>query len=270
MVQEIDFLSESYRQSRRRQQKSLWRRATLVAAVTIIAAATVQQRLSHSRLRENRDRLQAEATQMLAAFENVGVLKNAHQHLDTRANLVANLNVCVHPTRILYDTVNNLPRFVQITKFELTHNIRSQRNSNAPRIRKRPDNQKISETSDAATDLGQLIQNRKDRSLIVSLSGIAPDDVSIAQYLATLERAGTFDRVRLLFTDRHRVRNEPLRKFGIELRVRKPGEGLLKNQVTRRFDEFGRVMSSVSLPQRPPENATQVVARPDVQNGRPQ
>ncbi len=61
---------------------------------------------------------------------------------------------------------------------------------------------------------------------MLTLSGIAPDDLAISKYLVALRETKLFERVTLAFTGQHQVRDENWRNFQIKLQVRQPATWL--------------------------------------------
>ena len=70
-------------------------------------------------------------------------------------------------------------------------------------------------------DLESLLKRTEETAQFLSLSGMAPDDGAIAQYLGALQESGLFSDVTLEFTDQHAVSDQFVRKFGVRLRLNK-------------------------------------------------
>ena len=81
------------------------------------------------------------------------------------------------------------------------------------------------------SDLNELRNSTKLSATMLTLSGIAPDDLSISQYLVALRETDLFERVTLSFTGQHTVREETWRKFEVRLQVKNP-EALLDHTPT--------------------------------------
>ena len=71
-------------------------------------------------------------------------------------------------------------------------------------------------------DLTELRHATSRSATMLTLSGIAPDDLAISAYLVALRETKLFERVTLAFTGQHRVRDENWRNFQIRLQVKHP------------------------------------------------
>ena len=165
-------------------------------------------------------------------------LQRTIEQLDFQANLIACLRVRTRPTHVLAVVVGSLPKFVTLTE------LRAAYDTNAPSaLRPSPTDQQqqteAAQQSAAQIDLDQLKEDARQKSLFVTLAGIAPDDVAIAHYLVALQETNTFNDVQLRFTDQYTLRNHSLRQFEIRLRVRKPGSGRLSQPLTTRNKPAG-------------------------------
>jgi Tfp pilus assembly protein PilN len=228
MIPSIDFLPTSYHQKRQAQQKTLWRRGVSVVFVALIAAGAFGQWQSRLRLQTTRDGLRKQVADMTIQLAGRDAIKHKIEQLDCQANLIACLRVHTRPTHVLAAVVSSLPEFVTLTELRAAYDADA-----SSALRLPPANQQQTEAaqkSAAQIDLDQLQEDARQNSLFVTLAGIAPDDVAIAQYLVALQETHTFDDVQLHYTDQYTLRDHPLREFEIRLRVRKPGssERLLK------------------------------------------
>lgn len=222
MTQIINFLPDSYHRRRQKQRKRIWRRGVFVVFVALIAAGALGQWRSRLRLESTRDGLQRQVSDVTARLADRGELQRQVEQLDFEADLIAYLRVRIPPTRVLADVVDSLPKFVALTELRAEYDRTSAETSR--RTQTSPSTAETEEhRSPAEIDFEEIRQEFDRQALFVTLAGIAPDDMAIARFLKTLERTNTFDRVQLLYTDRHSVRDLSLRKFGVRLRVKRPG-----------------------------------------------
>jgi len=218
MLPVIDFLPASHVQNQLRRRRLAWRLSVACAFLGLALLGTFAQYQVRARLESSRSQLEARAAQMQAQLESDAALYRRVRDLDARANLVTRLRVRVAATRLLADVVANLPPFVSLTEFRTTVE------TSAPRPEQKSARGKDAPPPPAppAADLAELEDRDARSTRIVSLQGLAPDDVAVSRFLAALERSGTFDEIRLLYTDRASYREHELRAFAIRLVVRKP------------------------------------------------
>ncbi len=217
-LQEIDFLPASYHQKRQRQKKSVWRRAVLIVVVGIVVAGSLRQRQVVVNLERRRDSLVMQTELIASQIEDAAPLKQQIERLETRANLRANLQTRISSNRLLAAITNELPEFVSISSYRVLRE--TDRSISKRKRRKKDDSEEQSEEQPAAIDLRMLSENRQTSKWVVTVNGIAPDDVAISQYLDRLSRSDLFEQVTPLFTDEYRFRDHRLRHFGVRLTVR--------------------------------------------------
>jgi hypothetical protein len=222
MTHTIDFLPAGYHQRRQLDLKKRWRQGLLLVFASLIALGTVQQRHSQARLVAERDRLRLQADAMAAQLGNAEALRQEILDLDASAALLARLQLRPAGTRVLQAIAQSLPAFVSLKEIRTSHERTASRTpaSAADRAAKPKDVPAAGGTPQAA-DLAKLMEQQRESSLVVSLAGIAPDDVAVSAYLAALRRTQLFDDVQLLYTDLHVYREERLRRFGLRLKVRR-------------------------------------------------
>jgi Tfp pilus assembly protein PilN len=222
-IQQIDFLPPTYLQNRLRKRKMLWHRGAAAVFLLGIIAGTIQQQRTRLALLSRRDQAQQESARMLEQLGKPEPLQEQIRRLDARANLVTYLRVRVPTTRVLAAASNHLPPYVRLTRLELK---RESLPAAALTLPKPPT------TSGAAKDEAKLPEQLDYEKLnaaaaetaqFVLLDGVAPDDVSIARYLAALQRDGLFADVKLLFTEEHVQFGHRLRQFGLRLKLHAPG-----------------------------------------------
>lgn len=158
---------------------------------------------------------------MTAQLENPESLRKQIQELDARANLLTFLQVRVPPTRVLAALTNPLPPFVTLNEVSLkneTVTVLAVPGELPPAAAAK------TVTNPHQADLQRLVDQAKSSELVVTVSGIAPDDVAIARYLAALQDQKLFREVKLLYTDEHTLLEHPRRRFGLRLTLRRPAK----------------------------------------------
>lgn len=223
MVQQIDFLPASYHQARQRKQRQLWRRCLAFVFLSLMALGTYGQHHRHVKLKLQRDRLQEQAGRLTSQLQNADELRVQIQQLDAKINLEAFLQYRVPPTRILAAVTNALPRYVTLTECRSSLETINRESSSGSRSRQnQPAEVDSTGKPPEEVDLLRLERENQQSGLFVSLEGIAPDDVSIANYLAALGATEMFDNVRIVYIGEHAYRDHGLRSFRARLAVKKP------------------------------------------------
>ena len=222
MVDDINFLPAGYHHSRHRRKKQAWRRGAFVAVLLLIFAGSAKQWHARRALEATRDELRRRAADSLAQLGPAEALNARIARLDSQTTLLVRLQTRVPPTRLLADVTRSLPEFVSLTQFRV-HREGAAPLGGLPAALRAGTQPAPEATAPAEKDLDELQRLDEQSHLVVSLLGIAPDDVAISHFLAAMQETGTFAEVQLQYTDETTFREYRLRSFSIRLVVRRPG-----------------------------------------------
>lgn len=222
MIPSIDFLPATYHVKRQREHKTLWRRMMVFFFLALAALGTWQQRQIRLKLEARRDELQSIAEGLSQAIPSQAKLDQRMKDLETRARLLMALELRVPMTRVLSSVTGSLPDLVSL--HECQAEVAASENSGIKRIVMTPPQgtAKTEKVQPFDADLNALRETSSRTATMLTLSGIAPDDFAISQYLVALRETKLFDRVTLAFTGQHQVRDEPWRNFQVRLQVKNP------------------------------------------------
>ncbi len=221
MVQEIDFLPQSYHVARQRRKKRNWRRSIAAVCLLLMGLGTVQQQRTESNLQKKRDQIRAESSRMIAQLGDPVQLQQQIHDLDARAELRVMLMLRPRPTRVLESLTRLLPKHVSLKSLRAAPEMAAQTNDSPHPI---ADNRAGVEQEERPFE-GDLLELEQEITAFrqsVALRGIAPDDVAVSEYIRRLDDSGLFDDVRLQFTEEFEFREHRLRTFEIRLLVRRP------------------------------------------------
>lgn len=218
-VQDVDFLPVTYRLTRLKKRQTIWRRSSLVVFIGLIAAGGLGQIELRRQLVKNRDTLRADADRVRLQLGNPDDLRGKINRLRAEADLLTYLRIRVPPTRLLAGVSNALPPYVTLTEFDLRCELPP---IVAPVGPPNSDAAKSSTRLPREKDLDELQKMAAGTKLCVNVSGTAPDDNAIAEFLKALDRSGNFVEVTLLFTDLLVIDDSNFRRFGIRLLVKPP------------------------------------------------
>lgn len=226
MVPSIDFLPATYHVQRQREHKTLWRRMMVLFFLVLAALGTWQQRDLRRKLEARRDELQSMAAGLLQPVQAQSSLEQQLNELETRALLLTTLGLRVPMTRVLTAITNSLPELVSLSDCHAETGLKETAGKKPFATSPVPVANKDKTPSPFESDLAELRKAAELSATMLTLNGIAPDDLAISQYLVTLRETGLFERVTLSFTGQHPVREETWRKFEVRLQVKNP-EALL-------------------------------------------
>lgn len=247
MVPQIDFLPATYHVQRQREHKTLWRRMMVFFFLALAGLGTCQQREIRQKLEARRDELQSMAEGLLQPVKAQSTLEQQLNELETRALLLTTLELRVPMTRVLNAITTSLPELASLNECNAESGQKENANlrtsvgaSPAPPPPTAAPNK--TPKSPFELDLTALRDASGVSAMMLTLTGIAPDDLTISQYLVALRETGLFERVTLSFTGQHTVREETWRKFEVRLQLKHP-EALLDRspaapRVTRGIHSF--------------------------------
>ena len=230
MIPQIDFLPTTYHVQRQREHKTLWRRMMMLFFLTLAALGTWQQQDLRRRLEVRRDELQSKAEGLLQPIKAQSNLQQQLNDVEARALLLTTLELRVPMTRILNAVTSSLPEMMSLSECNAEPGQKEQSGLRPAVPRPLPTANKVT-PSPFASDLTELRSAAGLSTLMLTLSGIAPDDLTISQYLVALRETGLFERVTLSFTGQHTIREETWRKFEVRLQLKNP-ETLLDHTPT--------------------------------------
>lgn len=221
MIQEIDFLPQSYHVVRQRRKKRNWRRSIAAVCLLLMGLGTVQQQRTESNLQKKRDQIRAESSRMIAQLGDPVQVQQQIDDLDARAELRVMLMLRPRPTRVLETLTGLLPKHVSLKSLRAAPEMTAQTNASSHPIADTRAGVE-QEAHPFEDDLLELEQELTAFRQSVSLRGTAPDDVAVSEYIRRLDDSGLFDDVRLQFTEELEFREHRLRTFEIRLLVRRP------------------------------------------------
>lgn len=223
MVPEIDFLPSSYHKAQKRQQKRTWNRFIVVAFLVLVGLGAFAQWRTESKLGDERDKILVQADRMTSSLRKADDLKKQIDQLDLQADFVTQLSMQARLTPLLETLTAARPTYVRLlevqSKYEKLEVIQSLTKRKA---KKKTDTK--NEVDPFKDDLDRIRTAAGEQAMIVTLRGVAPDDLAVSQFLAGLQKADFFGSIILLYSDEYQFGEYKLRSFGMRLRLRPIGE----------------------------------------------
>ena len=218
MVPQIDFLPATYHVQRQREHKRLWRRMMVLFFLALAMLGTWQQRQLRAKLELRREELRARADGLQQTLPVDTKLDQRLKELETRAQLLTSLEFRIPTTRLLAGLTNSLPEFVSLSDCQAEIGvIETAASSNVLPVVPNANKEKAPPFE---ADLNELKAATGRTTMMLTLTGFAPDDFAISRYLVQLKRTGLFERVTLAYSGQHRVREESVRTFQVRLQAK--------------------------------------------------
>lgn len=226
MVPQIDFLPATYHVQRQREHKTLWRRMFVFFFLALAILGTWQQRQLRGKLQARRDELQLKADGLMQSVQASSSQETQTKELETRALLLTTLGLRLPMTQVLAGITNSLPELVSLSECHTEIGLKEVGKARPVGTTPPANSNQTAKKSPFESDLSELQAASKNSAMMLTLSGVAPDDLAISRYLVALRETDLFERVTLSFTGQHTIREDVWRKFEIRLQV-KGAESLL-------------------------------------------
>lgn len=220
MVPSIDFLPATYHLQRQREHKTIWRRMMVFFFLALAVLGTWQQRQFRHKLEMRREELQAKAQGLMQAVPVKSKVTQELKDLETKSLLLTTLELRVPMTRVFSAVTTSLPEMVSLNECQAETGLMESSGTALAAAIPAPVSKEKPPPFEA--DLTELRNATSRSATMLTLSGIAPDDLAISEYLVALRGTKLFERVTLAFTGQHQVRGENWRNFQIKLQVKKP------------------------------------------------
>lgn len=223
MIPEIDFLPKSYHKAQMRQQKRTWNRFIVVAFLALVGLGAFAQWRIESKLEDERDKVLAQADRLASSLRNADDLKKQIGQLDLQGDFVTQLSMQTRLTPLLETLSAARPRYVRLLEVQSKYEKLEVIQSLSKRKTKKKDAKK-KDVDPFKEDLERIRTETGEMAMIVTLRGVAPDDLAVSQFLAGLQETAFFDSIILLYSDEYQFSEYKLRSFGMRLRLRPLGE----------------------------------------------
>lgn len=247
MVPQIDFLPATYHVQRQREHKTLWRRMMVFFFLTIAVLGTWMQRDLRRKLEVRRDELQAIAAGLMQSLNSESKADQRLNELETRSLLLTTLEMRVPMTRVLSAITNSLPDYVSLDDCQAEFGLKESTNVRSPPPPTSVVVDKANNLSPSELDLKELRNASNLSTMMLTLNGIAPDDLAISRYLVALRDTELFERVILSFSGQQSVRDEMWRKFEVRLQVKAPEALLDRKPMDRRLSNVSRSLETKGM-----------------------
>jgi Tfp pilus assembly protein PilN len=210
---QLSFLPDDYL------KRKAQRRANAICAVLfLVIMLAIGSAFTYSeRSLKNVEKMHADVEQQYAVaakkLEQVQEMQNKQRMMAQQAELAATLLEKVPRSFVLAELTNNLPAGVSLLDFTM-----ESKKKTAPRV---PEPTKISVIEKrkpaAAKSDTPAAPEVKVYDVFMKITGVAENDVQVAQYIARLNRSKLLKDVNLVISDQYEQDKVQMRKFTIEM-----------------------------------------------------
>lgn len=216
MAENMSFLPEDYL------EKKIARRTNIIFValfsmmlITVLGADFVSRQQSV----KIRDELQAknqQFEQMRKQFEEIEALEAEKSRMKQIANVTATLKDNVLKSNVFSELINNMPSSLRMDKLKLETKADKTRTAPAPKTAMQREKAR---RASAKNGKGGAQIRVVPTVVNLTLTGFAPNDVAISDYIGALNGHPLFRNVNLQFTEESKDGDEISRKFTVDFQM---------------------------------------------------
>jgi Tfp pilus assembly protein PilN len=209
---DLSFLPEDYVERRKEHRTNLICLTLFVVVLVGVVGAYFVTTRQRSEVRVLRQQVNAAYTEAGRRIEQLEKLQQQGQQIMNKAQVTVTLVEKVPRTFLLADMINRMPQSLSLLEAKLTS-----------KAGKPPVIAVMDPKKSAMANAKKKAEPRPEDLLpppqVVSLTlvGVAPTDVQVAQYIASLGRSPMFQDVNLVYSEETKIELTPMRKFRIEM-----------------------------------------------------
>lgn len=213
---QMSFLPEDYVERRIEHRTNLICLSLFVLVLGGVVAAWFVTTRHEADIRRQREQVNASYTEAARRLEQLQQLEERRTQMMRKAQTTASLVEPVPRTFLLADLINRMPSTLSLLEWSITSKQQA-----APVV--------LTKKSALAIKNDAKKKDKDDKAdepppprytVSVSMVGVAPTDVQVAQYMASLSRSPLLDDVNLVFSEETKVDENLMRRFRIEMVVK--------------------------------------------------
>lgn len=216
-MKKVDFLPEDYIEKKAQQRANI---ICLCLFLVVLAGVGCGFAITEKRQGRIDQRVEDISRQMRKASESLkqlDVLEGKRTEMMKKATISASLMEPVPRSLLMATTTNDLPTGVSLTEFKLISKDVQSRPTVGKSRSSRSRNKKSRNTSRAKNDPGKQTVEPVQWETTIEITGIAPTDMQVAEFIANLNKSTLFAEVNLVYSEEHEMQEENVRKFKLEV-----------------------------------------------------
>ena len=231
MAKDLSFLPEDYLDMRiARRTNAICITLFAIVLLVILAAFFVKAR-QESRIRDHTVQINRRFQEAARRIEQMEELSTQKKQMVRKAMVTSVLVERLPRSLVLAELINHMPTSLSLFNLELETKAIGTR----PKPKTAMDREKHKAKKRTA-GAGAPDDQVRPTVLLLKMEGVAPTDVQITEYMATLGNHPMFMDLNLQYIEQHKVNNREMRKFGIDLRV---NQGINLRQIDPTLVERG-------------------------------
>ena len=208
---DMSFLPEDYLERRNQRRTNVISLTLFVVVMSGVIGAFLVTDKKRIEVRAQKQQIDADFAEAAKRLQQLDELQERKKQMMRKAKVTAVLLERVPRSLILAELINNMPTTLSLLDLELeTKALKGQRSRATTAMDRARSKQNM-----AGGDLPAI--EATDVSL--EMTGVAPTDVQVAQFMTSLGQADLFRDINLVYSEEMNVNDRAMRKFSIEMRL---------------------------------------------------
>jgi Tfp pilus assembly protein PilN len=217
---ELSFLPDDYLERKQRRRTNAICAVLFCVVIGAIGGAFTVTERSMREIEKQYTDVEQQYTDAARRIEQVQQMQDKQRTMAHQAELTASLLEKAPRSFILAEITNGIPQGVSLLDFSMASILSTKNPASAPKTAFEVRRAEIEAAQNGtASAINALATQAKVYDVTMKITGVAPNDGQVAQFIAKLDRSTMFEDVNLVFTDEYKEsdRDTKLRKFQIEM-----------------------------------------------------
>ncbi|MEM1446006.1 MAG: PilN domain-containing protein [Planctomycetota bacterium] len=218
MTMNASFLPEDYLARKMARRSNIVCVSLFAVVLTgVMATYFVKQRQLNVAADENA-RVNAQVDAEATKIDQATKLQKQHQEMILRGAITSALVDPVDKSNVLAELINHMPTALSLTELELETEVVRDKKPAASAMDRAATAKERAKKLKAEKDSTPRIEIPETK-VVMTMTGVAPTDVEVSEYMSALSDHVLFEDVVLVFSEQHKLHDTQLRKFKIELNL---------------------------------------------------
>jgi Tfp pilus assembly protein PilN len=208
----MSFLPEDYIQRRIEHRTNLICLSLFAVVLMGVVGAYLVTKGQRAEVMKAQHRINQEYAEAAKRLAQLSELQQRRQQLLSKARVTATLIEPIPRSNLLAELINRMPASLSLLEYDL-----GSKRLAPPRPPKPKKGRSVMANAREATKTADALPPAPKYLVSVTLVGMAPTDIQVAQYMARLARSPLLDQVDLAYSETARVAGLTMRRFKITL-----------------------------------------------------
>ena len=208
---EMSFLPEDYLERRNQRRTNVISLSLFVVVMSGVIAAFLVTDKKRIEVRAQKQQIDADFADAAKRLQQLDKLQERKQQMMRKAKVTAVLLERVPRSMLLAELINNMPTTLSLLSMDLDTKAVKNPRANVTTAMERARNKKANAMA------GVNMPPIEATEVSIGMTGVAPTDVQVAQFMTALGQTAMFADVNLVYSEEMTVNERTMRKFAINM-----------------------------------------------------